>query len=240
VPKLEWDHVFPESWYPNGISSAERDKTVVPCCPPCNDKASPLEEHLRRVLITMVDITEPSAAGQLETALRGVRPWDARNERDRQHRQRKREQFEREILNVRTIGEGRLPGLEPAWCELPSSGIFVYGYPEVRVPTLGVRMLRDKLFRGLYRLETGKLLPPELVMPCWLWSEGGSKLPPIIAQAFHRLRGRVAVKRLPGNCLRYAFTSNYDGAFILIWNTHLLVVRSQPVLEQVADLAAST
>ncbi len=109
--QLTWDHVLPQSYYPNGTQRAAKDQFVVPACGGCQVKLSRVEELMRQVLICAVDINEPSARGLVEDAMRAFRPWHAHDEDDRAIRQRRRDTFLRETLRVKTFEE-RVPGVE--------------------------------------------------------------------------------------------------------------------------------
>jgi hypothetical protein len=83
VEKVEKEHVFPESWYPDGTP---RDRMVlVPACRKCNGDFGRIEE---RMLLPLALALPDDADTQsiLARATRGLDPSAGRNVQDIYHR----------------------------------------------------------------------------------------------------------------------------------------------------------
>lgn len=76
-----WDHVFPQSWYPD-TTEADMEKWRIPSCVACNDRYGKLERDLIGRLGLTLDVNNPASAGLAEKALRAINPDAAKNEGD--------------------------------------------------------------------------------------------------------------------------------------------------------------
>jgi hypothetical protein len=110
-----WDHVFPQSWYPDSTPQ-ELEKWQIPSCVPCNDRYGKLERDLIGRLGLTLDSSNPASAGLAEKALRAINPAAAKNEGDaaaRDARTKKilREMYKEEELNAKNV----VPSLGERW-----------------------------------------------------------------------------------------------------------------------------
>ena len=110
--QLTWDHVFPESWYPD-TTPRDMEKWKVPTCQPCNADYGRLEERLLVRMALALSPDDARAAGIPERALRAIDPDAAKNERDRARR---------EALRHRILGEIIVHGTIPTTGFLPNFG----------------------------------------------------------------------------------------------------------------------
>ncbi len=141
--QMTWDHVFPRSWYPDS-TPLELAKWKVPCCAQCNSKYSAIEDDLLLRLGMCTDHNQPPALGINERALRSIRPEFAKNEREREIRQRKRDKIKSEIIWTDSLpGIGLLPTLTP----IPGSPGHLRG--TIGIPDKGLKRLGHKLVRGM-------------------------------------------------------------------------------------------
>ena len=88
---LTWDHVLPDSWYPDGVYNFE--KWEVPACERCNKELGKVEESLLTKLGLCLDPQELRSLGIPDRVLHSLNPLYGKNERDRTHRQKKSEHY---------------------------------------------------------------------------------------------------------------------------------------------------
>jgi len=152
VPKRNWDHVFPQGWYPD-TTPENLEKWKIPSCKSCNDEYGRMEEELGIILSACVNPKSARASGIWEKTLRALDPSHGRNEKDRRIRERKRQKLLGTMLTGDEIpGEGIYPGLGERW-----------GRPRneqaaLLVPARYLRKLAEKIVKGLVFLEDGKLV----------------------------------------------------------------------------------
>jgi hypothetical protein len=84
-----WDHVFPQSWYPD-TTAADMEKWQIPSCIACNDRYGKLERDLIGRLGLALDAKNSASAGLADTALRAINPDAAKNDGDAAARGQKR------------------------------------------------------------------------------------------------------------------------------------------------------
>ena len=96
-----WDHVFPESWYPD-TTPPNLEKWKIPSCIPCNDSLGVMEDDLFVLLAHALDPYHPGSAGLYDRAKRAIDPEAGKDERDRQARASRQRRFLQSVL----VGEG--------------------------------------------------------------------------------------------------------------------------------------
>lgn len=87
--KRNWDHVFPQGWYPD-TTPQNLEKWKIPTCKNCNDEYGKIEDELGIILSACVDPTSSQASGIWKKTLRALDPSQGKNERDRNARDSKR------------------------------------------------------------------------------------------------------------------------------------------------------
>lgn len=147
---LTSDHVLPISWYPR-IPSNDLEKWQIPACDKCNKEYGQLENEL---LLRFGLCLAPNALesfGIPEKALRSIDPERARNERDQEHRQKKRRKTLRELRSSKEFpSDSLLPGFGP-YNELEK-----HQQKIIPIPVAEFRRLGEKLTRGTaYVLRNG-------------------------------------------------------------------------------------
>lgn len=146
---LTSDHVLPLSWYPDTTPS-DIEKWQIPACTECNRKYGQLENDL---LLRFGLCLEPKALKTLgipEKALRSISPEYARNKRDREHRQKRKEKVLRELQSPTEFPkESLMPEFGPYWeVEIDQQKIIL-------VPVTELKLFGEKLVRGTaYVLES--------------------------------------------------------------------------------------
>jgi hypothetical protein len=81
----DWDHVFPEAFYPNS-SPKDQYKWQVPSCVPCNNALSKIEDDFLRRVGLCLDPFSPASRDIAFKAYRAHTPAAGKNERDRNAR----------------------------------------------------------------------------------------------------------------------------------------------------------
>lgn len=153
---LTWDHVFPESWYPN-TTPEDLEKWQVPACKVCNNRLGAIEDRLRDVLVLCMDPRSAQLSGVSEKVLRSLKPEFARNERDRQRRIAKRKKLEAETTVTTEIpATGIFPGFGP------QPGVdYGESYRIIQIPLSLLEPFDEKVIRGLTYKLNNVLIGPE-------------------------------------------------------------------------------
>jgi hypothetical protein len=168
------EHVFPESWYPDGTASTwERPK--VPSCSECNRAFGKIEERLLRTLGLCLRHGIPGTAGIPDRALRALSPKKGRNERDKFHRERAGRAVMSTVEFIPVDHPTAMPGIKPdlveKWGQNPS-GVYTKGSPALPFPKKDLDAFTRKLVRGLFFLGAeGVALPPEAVIKPFIVGE---------------------------------------------------------------------
>ena len=97
---LTWDHVFPESWYPD-TTPEDLEKWKVPCCEKCNSRFGKIEENLFLRLGLCIDPKEYRSSGIPEKVLRALDSSKGRDERDIRARKKKKDKILKEIVRLK-------------------------------------------------------------------------------------------------------------------------------------------
>ncbi len=92
--ELTWDHVFPESWYPD-TTPEDLEKWKIPACLPCNKDYGRIEEDLLIKLGLCIDPKNHRGAGIAFKAVRALRSDYGKNDKDANLR-RQNEKINRE------------------------------------------------------------------------------------------------------------------------------------------------
>jgi hypothetical protein len=110
-----WDHVFPESWYPDNTED-NLLKWKAPSCLACNERLGVIErDFLHRVAMNL-DPLDPATASIVARAKRARDPEAATSERDRRARTKLREKIRGDVLFGSNIPvDATYPGLHDRW-----------------------------------------------------------------------------------------------------------------------------
>ena len=138
---LTSDHVFPKAWYPSS-SPDDNEKWQVPACQECNQNYSRIEGHLLQRIGLCVDPNSSESLGIPERVLRSIQPRDARNEKDRRHRQLARKKILTDVIPADRIPDDsvlptyvdarRLSGEESMGILIPVDELEAFGEKLVR------------------------------------------------------------------------------------------------------------
>jgi hypothetical protein len=153
VEERNFDHVFPESWYPDS-TSPNLEKWQIPSCIPCNASYGKLEQDFLLKVGLCLDPFDPASASIVQKALRSLKPAEARNERDARHRHGKRQKILAEALEGDRIPKhGVFPGLGDRW-DIPGERTAVL------IPKESFERITEKIVRGIFYIEEEKFIEP--------------------------------------------------------------------------------
>lgn len=152
VPKRNWDHVFPQGWYPD-TTPENLEKWKIPTCKRCNDEYGKIEEDLGIILSACVNPESAHASGIWEKTLRAFDPAYGKNEKDRRARARKKQKLLEMIRTGNDIPDhGIYPGLGERWGRQRNEQIAVL------VPAKHLQKIAEKIVKGLAFIEDKQLL----------------------------------------------------------------------------------
>lgn len=144
--KLTWDHVFPQSWYPDS-TPRDIEKWKVPACNPCNKAYGRLEEDLRTRFGLCVEPEPPASSGIKEKVLRSLNPGGGRTFEDKNARSVRLQKIRRDIIpDQLLLPEAIYPGFGPR-SDIPMSQ-----QSALRISREDVNRLAEKFVRGLWWL----------------------------------------------------------------------------------------
>jgi len=152
--KRNWDHVFPQSWYPDS-SPENQYKWQIPSCIPCNSAFGRIEEEFLRLIALCLDPNAAASRSIVEKNLRSLRPPAGKSERDRNVRAALRKRVLNEALEGAAIPQtGIYPGLGERWGRQQEDQLAVL------VPKDSFRRLTEKIVRGIFYVQDGKFIEP--------------------------------------------------------------------------------
>lgn len=222
VPRT-WDHVFPESWYPD-TTPANLEKWKIPACRPCNQEYSQIEQDLLLRVGLCIDPNALESAGVVPKVLRSLNPAYAKDERDRNAREAKRAQILRQLLKGSDIPETAIyPNFEEKWGRRPDQQM---GVP-IRVRS--VHRLFEKIVRGIFYLEDGKFVELPYAIDLYPLRDQHSEIFTSLLDRFGQLYARE-----PGIIVRRAvahedrMSSIFEIEIWQMFRTYAVVTTSEP------------
>ena len=174
VPR-NWDHVLPESWYPDS-TPRDLEKWKIPSCIPCNSELGRIEEDLLMMFALCVDPKDPRSQGLFRRTRESLDPSCARNDRDRRARDSRRIKLLQNMTLARdSLAKngivGIYPGLPAPTEEQKESGIPMF------IPTEWIRRMCEKFIRGHVFLNDGLFIEPPFTVAFYaVDDEGASEL----------------------------------------------------------------
>lgn len=184
VPKRNWDHVFPQGWYPD-TTPQNLEKWKIPTCKSCNDEYGRMEDDLGIVLSTCINPRSAQASGIWEKTLRALDPSQGKTEKDRRARAKKKEELLGKILSGDEIPDyGTYPGLGERW-----------GRPRkeqtaLLVPARYLRKLAEKIVKGLAFIEDGQLIDANTEIVHHVVNETGAQAIEDVLKQFGKVHSR--------------------------------------------------
>lgn len=182
VPKRNWDHVFPVSWYPDSTPQ-NLEKWKIPSCKQCNDEYGTMEKQFGQILSLCIDPDKPESIGVYNRFRRGLDPKFAKNEKDRKARERERVRIIHGFMYGDEIpDQGTYPGLGERWGRKKEDQI------ALKVPKNFIDRLAIKIVKGIAYIEEGVFIGDEYVMePIAVEATGASMFYEAISRHGHSL-----------------------------------------------------
>ena len=188
-----WDHVFPESWYPQ-TTPKNLAKWKIPSCVRCNRELGAIENEFFVRIALCLDPNSPAFKGLSEKALRAMNPRFASSATDERAREALARRVTSEMLQGAQIpSEGIFPALGERWGRPHGSGI------ALAIPVESFRRITEKIVRGLTYLDQQRFIePPHQVQFFALDDEGARPLRDVLDSA------GTTLAREPGIVVRRA------------------------------------
>jgi hypothetical protein len=151
---MDWDHVFPVSWYPDS-SPANEAKWKIPSCIPCNQAYGRLEEDFLNRVGLCLNPDDDASRSIVEKVLRGLDPSSAKSDRDRRARVARRLGIISDTLQGAEIPhEATYPGMHEKWDRPLDEQI------AVTIPAEYFQRITEKIVRGVSFIENRRLIEP--------------------------------------------------------------------------------
>ena len=215
-----WDHGFPQSWYPD-TTAADMEKWQIPSCVACNDRYGRLERDLIGRLGLALDASNPASAGLAEKALRAINPDAAKSEGDAAARDARAKKILREIYKGEELkGKNVMPGLGERW-DRPLEKQLGISIPEESLPAMN-----EKIVRGITFREDGAFIEPDQKIDFFLVKDEDVK---DVKEMLDRAGKEF--KREPGLVVRRARSADGDLYEITFWDqfkTYATVSKPKP------------
>lgn len=198
-----WDHVFPESWYPTS-TPANLAKWQVPSCVQCNSELGRIEKEFFVRIALCLDPNDPAFTGMAAKALRSMDPRHGKSPGDRCARARLAEKINSELLIGEAIPtQGTYPSLGERWGRPRQAGI------ALTIPADFFRRITEKVVRGITYIESKRFIDPPHRVAFFALDDAGAATMRQVLETY----GQV-LAREPGIVIRRAVTPE-DGVSAL-------------------------
>jgi hypothetical protein len=181
---LNWDHVFPESWYPE-TTPKNLHKWQIPSCYQCNKEYGEFERDLMIRLGLCLEPEDEESKGIAQKALRAIDPLKAKNNKDRKARLNKRKQLLNQVMVNDNIPEESI---------FPNFGRERYPDAEERiaVPFSQKKLFRmaEKIVRGILFIEESVLVGKDFEVSTFVLTDEGAAPFVEIAKKFGKQHSR--------------------------------------------------
>ena len=169
--ELNWDHVFPESWYPE-TTPKDLHKWQIPSCLKCNSEYGRMEKDLMIRIGLCLDPDDPSSRGIVDKALRSITPSLGKNKKDKRARLAKRKQILKQFMNEKNIPK---TSIYPNFERHTDVQDEQFG---ITINANAIKKLNEKIVRGIMYIEDGLLIEPPYTIESFVLTDESSK--PII------------------------------------------------------------
>lgn len=172
---LNWDHVFPEAWYPE-TTPKDLYKWQIPSCVQCNKEYGVLERDLMIRIGLCLDPHHEESKGIYEKARRAIDPSQGKNGKEKKARQAKRRQLQSEAYFDGAIPmEAVYPNFGPDWH--PKGG----SATAIPISQRKIYRLAEKIVRGLIYLDDGLFVNADYEVNTYTLTDESAK--PLIEMA---------------------------------------------------------
>ena len=168
VKERNWDHVFPQSWYPETTPS-NIAKWKVPTCLKCNSDYGKIEQDLLIKFGLCLDPHHPDSRDIVKKALRSVRPEYGQDRKDRQAREQKLEKTLRELIVFRLLPDH---GIFPNFGPLQSP--CTQGHIGMPLSKYQIERLAEKVVRGVTFIEDGLYIDERYNLEIFILADAGA------------------------------------------------------------------
>ena len=149
-----WDHVFPDSWYPD-TTAPNLHKWQIPSCVKCNSELGAIEREVFVRIALCLDPNAPESRSIVQKALRAMKPEYGKTASDKRARAALGQKISSEILQGDQIpNHGIYPNLGARRGSLPTSQMAVV------IPAEFFRRITEKIVRGITYLEDQRFIEP--------------------------------------------------------------------------------
>ena len=218
-----WDHVFPESWYPD-TTPANLKKWQIPSCLRCNRELGVIEDDFLVKVALCLDPNDPASRSIVQKALRAMKPECAKNPADKRARTALAKRITGGLLQGHQIPtEGIYPALGERWGRPRGTGI------AVSISAESFRRITEKIVRGITYLESNRFIePPHTVQFFALDDEGARPLRELAEAAGTTLAREpgIVVKRVVAP--EDGISALYEIEFWKQFKTHAAVLNDAP------------
>jgi hypothetical protein len=217
--EIEVEHVFPESWYPDGFPPSEM--LTVPSCRKCNGDYGRIEERLFLRLALSLPTGEPFDS-ITERAMRGAEAASGKSVRDVSFRHARGRSIMRSISIIGpndSIDSAWTPSGRPVTDLVTEAGLLVHGTGVVEFGWKNLEALAFKFLRGCYFATQGAPLPQDAD----LWAQGFEQNPSELIAEWRRVQGNITRGGFPFWFSITSTTSSKDGrvlsgAHFVLWD----------------------
>jgi hypothetical protein len=148
-----WDHVFPESWYPDSTPE-NLEKWKVPSCLKCNSELGKIESKFLSLIALSLDPKALDSQGITQKVLRSLKAEHARSESDARARTAAARRVTSSIYRG-PIDEGSIyPTASEGAARASENPI------PILIPEEGFRRITEKIVRGITYVESGRFVEP--------------------------------------------------------------------------------
>lgn len=149
-----WDHVFPQSWFPDSTPK-NLEKWKVPSCLNCNRELGAIESEFFVRIALCLNSNAHAFQGLSQRALRALKPELASNPGDKRAREALAKKLASEMLQGEQIPTtGTYPALGEKWGRPHGSGI------AIQIPAESFRRITAKIVRGIVYVHGRKFIEP--------------------------------------------------------------------------------
>ncbi len=166
-----WDHVFPEAWYPD-TTPPNLEKWKIPSCVSCNSRLGAIENEFLIRIAMCLDPKDPASRSIVNKAIRAWKPELAKNASDKRKRINLANRINSELIPGPQIPRhGVYPSLGERWGRPAGSGM------ALKIPEEHFRQITEKIVRGITYWESEKYIePPHRIEFFALNSEGAKPI----------------------------------------------------------------
>lgn len=163
-----WDHVLPESWYPDS-TPLNLSKWTAPSCVPCNDALAKVEDEFLRLVSVCLDPDNPASASIVEKANRSRNPKSAADGREQRIRGAAGKQLHSRLLHGSKIpNTGIYPSLNDKF-ETPREERVA-----VMLSAKSFKNITEKMVRGIFWVLDKKFIEPPYSVSFFALTEAGT------------------------------------------------------------------